>query len=210
MRHTRTGRHTRKFLKEYNRPSFVPVVMVEAGYEFEQNEGDFSKGDPPILRRQEYWTALSGAAGQFYGSKYTWPFPDGWKTHLNTTGTAQLGYLVKLLTARRWFQLVPDQQHKLVTDGYGTFKTSGSVGSSDYVTTAATPDGRLALSYLPDGGTITVDLSRLRSGVRARWYDPTSGKFRAATVPKSKPTRFSAPGDNAAGDRDWVLLLTAA
>ena len=197
-------------LKEYNRPSPAPVVMVEAGYEFEQNEGDFSKGDPPILRRQEYWTALSGAAGQLYGSKYTWPFPDGWKTHLNTTGAAQLGYLVKLFAGRRWFQLVPDQQHKLVTDGYGTFKTSGNVGSSDYVTTAAAPDGTLAVSYLPDGGTITVDLSRLRPGVRARWYDPTNGKFRPAAVPKSQSAHFSAPGENAAGDRDWVLLLTAA
>ena len=29
---------------------------------------------PETLRRQEYWTMLSGATGQFYGNKYIWQF----------------------------------------------------------------------------------------------------------------------------------------
>jgi Putative collagen-binding domain of a collagenase len=72
---------------------------------------------------------------------------------------------------------VPDQAHKLVTAGYGTFAPDRNVGSSTYVTTAATPDGRLAISYLPAGGTIVVDMTRLAGRVRARWFDPANGRY---------------------------------
>ena len=40
--------------------------------------------DLETLRRQEYWTMLSGASGQLYGNKYTWQFLDGWQDHLDT------------------------------------------------------------------------------------------------------------------------------
>jgi hypothetical protein len=199
-----------RVLKEYGR-KLMPVFMVEAGYEFEQNSPSFSKGDPGTLRRQEYWTALSGSTGQFYGSRYTWPFPAGWKDHLNTPGATQIAYLIRLLAGRRWFDLVPDRAHKVVTEGYGQFSTTGNVDSSDYVTTAATRDGRLAISYLPDGGKIRVDMRRLAKRVKARWYDPTNGTYIA--VPGS-PFRnsgrvdFTPPAKNAGGDHDWVLVLS--
>ncbi len=64
-------------LKEYNRSHFLPVVMAEARYEFEGNPPDY--GDPPMIRREAYWSMLSGAAGQFYGNHYTWPFAPDWQ-----------------------------------------------------------------------------------------------------------------------------------
>jgi hypothetical protein len=199
-------------LREYNRKSFLPVFMSEAGYEFEQNSQSISKGTPQILRRQEYWTVLSGATGQFYGNRYIWPFADGWKSHLDTVGSSQMSYLVRLLAGRRWFRLVPDQGHEVVTAGYGTFATSGNVGSSNYVTTAATRDGTLALSYLPAGGTVTVNMRRLAGRVQARWYDPANGKYRLvkhSPFSRSARVELTTPGKNADGDRDWVLVLTA-
>jgi hypothetical protein len=199
-------------LQEYNHKEFLPVFMIEAGYEFEQNSSSISKGDPDILRRQEYWSILSGATGQFYGNRYTWPFADGWKDHLNTRGSVQVGYLTKLLAGRRWFRLVPDQAHKIVTAGYGKLSTTGNVGSSNYVTTAASRDGTLAISYLPTQGRITVDLARFAGRVRGRWYDPSSGKY--SGVPGSpfrnaKSAQFTTPGKNGDGDQDWVLVLSA-
>ena len=83
-------------LKEYNRKNYMPVVMGEAGYEFEQNSGAISPGNPEILRRQEYWSILAGACGQFYGNHYTWQFAEGWKEHLDTPGSVQVGYLAPL------------------------------------------------------------------------------------------------------------------
>ena len=117
-----------RVLREYERIRHTPVYMAEAGYEFEQNNPSISPGDPPILRRQEYWSMLSGAAGQFYGNHYTWQFADGWKDHLDTPGSTQLGYLVRLLTGLSWFRLVPDQAHRIVTNGYGRFSASRQRG----------------------------------------------------------------------------------
>src|SRR5206468_1648694 len=148
-------------LREYNRRPSLPVLLAEAGYEFEQNSAWISKGDPAILRRQEYWSILSGAAGQFYGNHYTWQFADGWKDNLDTTGSKQVGYFAKLFGGLPWYQLVPDQTHQVVTGGYGRFSATGNVGSSNYVTTAVTRDRRVAISYLPNGGTIQLHLSRL-------------------------------------------------
>ena len=200
-----------RVLREFNRKPHVPVYMAEAGYEFEQNSPSISKGDPPILRRQEYWSMLSGAEGQFYGNHYTWQFTDGWKDHLDTTGSVELGYLVRLFSALPWYRLVPDQAHRIVTAGYGKFITTGNVGSSDYVTTAATPDGRLAVCYLPAGGTVTVNATRLAGQVRARWFDPTSGNYTGVPVPvpRAENVQLTAPTANAAGDTDWVLVLSA-
>ena len=198
-------------LQEYNRRPPMPVYLAEAEYEFDKNFPWVSRGVPFILRRQAYWSMLSGAAGQFYGNIYTWPFVDGWKDRLDTPGSAQIGYLVKLLAPMRWFQLVPDQTHKIVTAGYGTFAPRRNVGSTNYVTTASTPDGRLAISYLPAGGTIAVDMARLAKGVQARWYDPTSGTYRPVpgTFASTGKVRWKSPGKNADGDADWVLVLTA-
>ena len=199
-------------LKEYDRANFVPVFLIEAGYEFEQDTPQISYGDPETLRRQEYWSILAGATGQFYGNHYTWSFDDGWQAHLDTPGSKQIGYLAKLFADREWFQLVPDQAHRIVTAGYGTFSSSGDVDSNNYVTTASTPDGTLAISYLPDGGTITVNMRRLAGPAEAQWYDPTNGRYTAVSatpLPNSGTRRFTAPATNAGGDPDWVLVLTA-
>ena len=202
-----------KVLREYERRPPVPVFLLEAGYEFEQNAPSISYGDPQTLRRQEYWTALSGATGQFYGNHYTWQFADGWKRRLDTEGSAQLGYLVNLLARRSWFRLVPDLGHRIVTKGYGTFTPNRSVASSDYVTTASTPDGSLAISYLPRGGTIRVDTRRMAGRVGASWYDPTSGRYiavKGSPFAARRSFNLTAPGHNHDGDRDWVLVLVAA
>jgi hypothetical protein len=193
-------------LKEYNRRDHLPTFMVEASYEFE----NYYKG-PQTLRRQEYWTLLSGATGQLYGSRFTWQFISGWQFLLDTVGVAQLSHVTKLFADRRWWELVPDQKHRLVTAGYGTFATKGEPDANDYVTAAGTPDGRLAIAYLPVLRPVTVNLRQLSGHVRAQWYDPTTGQF--STVPgspfaNSRSRTFAPPGKNHDGDGDWALVLT--
>jgi hypothetical protein len=63
-------------LADYNRSNALPTFLVEANHDFEHNAAD--DGTPQILRRQEYWSLLSGAAGQLFGNRYTWPFITGW------------------------------------------------------------------------------------------------------------------------------------
>ena len=128
--------------------------MIEASY-----EGEHDYVGPSTLRRQEYWTLLSGASGQFYGNKYTWQFLAGWPRQLDTIGSRQLTFVTNLFSRRRWFDLVPDSRHRLVVSGYGTVSGTGDLNDSDYVSAARTADGSLAIAYLPTGQPITVDMA---------------------------------------------------
>ena len=83
--------------------------------------------------------------------------------------------------------------------------------SSDYATAARTPDGKLAIAYLPTVRTITIDASKLAANAVSRWYDPTAGTFTPA-APLSRNgsiETFRPPDKNSAGDGDWLLVLTA-
>jgi len=192
-------------LTDYNRANFLPTFMVEANYEFEHDWIGNS-----TLRRQEYWSLLSGACGQLYGNHYTWQFLSGWQTNLDTSGSTQVGYVKALFGSQRWYDLVPDQHHTLVTAGYGTFTSTGSVNDSDYATAAQTADGTLGMVYLPTLQTITVDLSQLSGPVTAQWYDPSSGVYAAipgSPFANSGTQDFTPTGNNADGDGDWMLVL---
>ena len=80
------------------------------------------------------------------------------------------------------------------------------------MTTAATPDRKLAISYLPAGGAVVVDLRRFAGSVRARWYDPTNGTYtpsKGSPFRNTRKLRLATPGKNSQGSADWVLVLTA-
>jgi hypothetical protein len=128
-------------LRDYNRSPSIPVFMEESDYEFENG------ADNQRLRREAYWTFFSGATGELYGNHYIWPFSSGWQGELDTPGAFQLGYAKDLMVSRPWYNLVPDQQHTILTSGYGTFSSSGdahsSISSNDYAGVASTPDGLL-------------------------------------------------------------------
>ena len=191
-------------LIEYNRANFKPVFMVEANYEFEHNPGT-DGGSTQNLRRQEYWTMLSGATGQVYGSSHTWRFERGWEAKLDTPGVRQLSYMKYLFSRLRWYDLIPDQAHVVVTSGYhgvagfigwlATFfgQSSGweargfhyfkrltglgSISTNTYASAASTSDGSLVVAYLPTIRPVAVDMSKLAGPARARWYDPANGKY---------------------------------
>jgi len=199
-------------LKGYNTPNFDPVFMVEGVYEFESNAQSHT-ATPLTLRRQEYWTNLSGATGQLYGNHYTWTFASGWQNKLDTPGAIQMANVKALFEPRAWYNLVPDQNHSTVTAGYGTFTSSGEVDSSDYATAGRTPDGSLVLAYMPTLRTFTVDMSRLSGTVTARWYDPANGAYTAvpgSPFSNSGSRPFTPPGNNSEGSPDWVLVLEAS
>jgi len=194
---------------DYNRPNFIPTFLVETNYEFVDLTGQ-ELGTPQVLRLQEYRVQLSGAAGQLYGNGYTYAFDPQWRSFLDTPGAFQFGYLINLFAPRRWYDLVPDQTHTLVIAGYGTFTDQGTNLASDYLTAAITPDGALAMAYMPSLRTITVDMSRMSSPANARWYDPAAGLFvsiAGSPFPNFGTLDFAPPGPNSAGDGDWVLVL---
>jgi hypothetical protein len=106
----------------------------------------------------------------------------------------------------RWWRLVPDVRHEFVTAGFGTWK------QADYVTAALTDDGSVGVAYLPSAARITVNLAKLSGRVTAFWFDPTSGQSRpvqGSPFDGDGTRDFTPPGNNAAGESDFVLVLKA-
>lgn len=194
--------------RDYNRTPVMPFVLIESTYEGEH-------GSPPQqVRRQAYWSVLSGSAGQVMGNRPIYFFEDGWQAAMDKAASRDMSRLSTLLSVRAWHKLVPDQTQSLVTAGYGTYSgtTDPKVGY-DYVTAAGASDGSFAVAYLPRGNEVTIDLRQLggKSGkVKASWFDPVSGEYTlisGSPFPNSRPQKFSPPTRNAGGDQDFVLVL---
>lgn len=204
-----------QMLHSYNEKPVMPAYLVEAHYDLENVGEPPDFGTPYVLRREEYWTMLSGGTGQFYGNKYTWSFADDWKSKIDTPGVEQLGIWERFFVSLPWEKLVPDQNHSVVTSGLGTWgnlKTT-RVSQSDYCTAAKTSDGSVVVVYMPTARTITVDMARLRGPAKARWFDPSNGSYKdisSSHLANKGSKQFTPPGKNHDGDGDWVLLLETA
>ncbi len=216
-----------QMLHSYNQSPVMPAYLVEAHYDLEDVGNPPDYGTPEVLRREEYWAMLSGGTGQFYGNRYTWSLTHGWESYIDTLGVSQLTIWKDFFSSIPWQDLVPDQQHKVITAGFGTFGDSevqfkGSdltakmmtrVSQSDFSAAAITGDSSMIVVYMPSARTITLNMASLKSPSKARWFDPTNGVFSAISgwpFPNTGTRQFTPPGMNNAGDGDWVLLLDAS
>jgi hypothetical protein len=190
-----------KVLEDYNRTPPVPFFLFETHY-----ERDFGNAAPIQVRRQAYVAILCGSPGHHYGNNPIWHMngkPDdistSWKEHLNDEARADLTHIRALFESRDWTSLVPDQAHKVVTDGYGS--------GDDYVAAARTGDGATVIAYFPSQKKITVDISAI-SGTEANafWYNPRDGSSQQlGSYPTTGSRQFTPPTDD-----DWILLLDNA
>jgi hypothetical protein len=203
-----------EMLHSYNQKPVMPTYLVEGHYDLEKVGDPTDYGTPLVLRRQGYWTMLSGGTGQLYGNAYTWPFIDGWQSHIDTVGVTQLEIWKNFFSSLPWQDLIPDQDHTTVVAGFGTFgDTHVRVSKSDYCTAARTPDGSLVIAYMPTARTITVNMASLGAPTNAKWFDPTNGAYSEISggpFPYNGTHQFTPPLRNNDGDGDWVLVLTAS
>ncbi len=203
-----------QMLHSYDQKPVAPAYLLEAHYELEKVGEPTDYGTPNVLRREEYWTMLSGGAGQIYGNAYTWSFKDGWQSNIDTPGVEQIGYWKSFFLSIPWQDLVPDQNYSVLTAGFGTFgNVDTRVSESDYSTAAKTPDGSTVVVYMPTTRTITVNMASLRGPSKARWFDPSNGSYQDTTggpFANHDTRQFTPPGKNHDGDGDWVLLLEAS
>lgn len=215
-------------LRAYNRPNPKPTFRHEAHYEGTgvPHYASAENESPQMMRAQAYWALLSGATGHFFGNHSIWSFgfpahvgryvpPDNnWRAGMDRRGSREMVHVKALFQGRAWHNLVPDQDHTVVTGGYGTFGVDDNTAGGDYVTAARTGDGSLVMAYMPSTGTesrtITVNMTSLSGAANARWYNPTSGKFSGiagSPLANSGSREFTTPGDNGTGANDWVLVL---
>jgi len=193
---------------EYVRSPTLPFILIESQYE---NGPGITT---PRLRAQAYQALLTGAAGEMFGNSPIWYFdgtndyprvPRGWKNALSSAGSRSMAHLHALFAQLPWQTLEPDVDDRFLVRGQG-------VGQLRAVA-AMTRDRSMAVVYLPNSRTVTLDLSKLRGrAVRARWYDPSAGKTIEIVGPPLRANglkRFRPASANAEGTGDWVLLLQA-
>jgi len=187
----------------------IPVVMGD-GY-----SEDFPTNSPSAwsargMRRQAGWSYASGAAGETYVWAKMW-FADQDYSALSASPTmGQIKHIRDAVESIDWWTLEPSST--FITSGRGTDPTSGTNGDggvgpleTDYATASVSADGKVALLYLPTSRAFGIDTSQLAAGATCQRIDPTNGASTTVAVTSSMP----APGNNAAGDSDWLYAFTA-
>ncbi|MGH9957792.1 MAG: glycoside hydrolase family 140 protein [Pyrinomonadaceae bacterium] len=191
-------------LRQFNRRGAKPFFLLETYYENEHSS------TPLSLRRQAYWTVLSGGVvGHVFGNCPIWHFnaPSGssfcagatWQSQLSSAGATTLAYLGWLFASRAFCELVPDQGHSVLTAGFQS--------GTNYASAARASDGSSVIAYIPTRRTVTIALSQIAgTSARAWWFNPrTAVATLINTYPTSGTTTFTPPDAN-----DWVLVLDNA
>jgi hypothetical protein len=115
-----------------------------------------------------------------------------------------MSHLKTFFDAIAWWTLDPEQGKLLVAP---------DPPLPGYVIGSRSAKGNLAVIYLSDRSSVTLDRSALAPTTQhARWFDPSSGQFSEALAKsdsKANTIAFESPqAQNSAGFSDWLLLLT--
>jgi len=190
---------------EYRKYPVKPFVLGESQYEGEDTLSCKPFTPTEIVRRQAYWSVLSGSCGHAYGS-WCHMVNKNWRKVENDRGASQMGLVRKFFEALPWYNLVPDMDRKLIIKGGGTY------GKTDFATAAFLPDHSKLVVYLPSSGkekrNLIIDVSAIKGNIEARWYNPVSGIYTPSEFKHDrKILRITSPGDNGEGSNDWLLLI---
>ena len=194
--------------EDYGKKPPKPAVNGEPGYEG-MGRPDLEKETitPWIARAQAYWCVFSGAFGHTYGSNGLWQFSrpprePSWTDAMAREGGAHMQHVRALMESVAFPNMAPDQE--LITSANGTAR------EKTYIAALRDEAGAFAFVYLPQGGTVSVDLAKLKpdASFKVRWFDPRTGAYKEGhDRDGGAPADFEAPssGEN----QDWVLTLKA-
>jgi len=193
-----------------------PSFLLEAIYDEEGPDGsDENSNATQPVRRANWWGWLKSIGGHVLGNGYVWKFlpsgtppgTDNYASHLNTASTQQMTLMAAFIKSIEWWRLVPSET--VVTSGGGNIT---DVPAADYVPAAYTSLGDLLVAYMPTGwgGSTGIDMTVMRGTATAQWFDPSDGTYHSiGSIANTGSHTFTSPGNNAAGQADWVLRLDA-
>jgi hypothetical protein len=204
-----------KILADYRRAPAKPVLDGEPGYEdhpagFKKENGYLTDAD---VRKSAYWAAFSGAAGHTYGCHDVWQFYDGkrkpvtfartpWPEALKLPGSAQVGIMKTLMMEEGYADYAPEP----------TLVASPNDGKGGgYRAALLKKGGAGALVYLPHGGGVTLDGTKL-SGKKllVSWFDPRTGaRTRGTYQDKADRVVLESPAKDEKKGGDWVAVVSA-
>lgn len=191
-----------------------PTLDSEPNYE-DHPVNPWPKWDPKNgyfddydVRKQTYRSVFAGACGVTYGHHSIWQFWSEreekinhadryWTEALDRPGAFQVGYLRQLIEARPFADRIPDQS--IIANGQGE--------KGQHIRAFRDGAGSYLMAYIPEGKTITVNVSSLQAGaLRGWWFNPATAATidmgdldRTKTFELTTPTR--GPGN------DWVLVI---
>ena len=212
-----------------------PIFDAEPMYEDAVDYGWYSchgpltrRANASIVRFKGYEAVFAGAFGHTYGHnnvKNFWtvgvddnvhpPFYRGihWTTAIDSDGANQMRYLRQLMECHSQ-KRIPDQS--LVTSSTGWYGLSHIRATRESSDGNVTTPGSYALVYLPQVGSVTVNMAKLSGATKARWFNPENGTYTAAspcgtTSCSNSGTRTftSPPARQSPPDyvNDWILVL---
>jgi hypothetical protein len=177
---------------EYQKISVKAFILGQSQYE------DESIGSEQIVRRQAYWTILSGATGHCYGSSVA-EFKEHWQRNMNLNGALSMSRFYKIFRGLPWELLRPETSGELITEGQGIYQ------NDDYSPVAILPNYRLAVMYLPVGHPVKVNMAKMKgSNLRVLWINPKTNQRWAGGYFKPRAIRELIPPTLS---DDWVLLI---
>ena len=190
---------------EYFKKPIKPFVLGESQYEGEDSVSIKPHTPGEVVRRQAYWSVLSGSCGHAYGS-WCWGVTREWRKVEKDVGAWQMGHVRKFFEPIPWYRLVPDTENYLIVDGAGTYS------KTDYATAAYLPDFSLVVIYIPPTGVgsrnLTINTSDIKGKIQAQWFSPVTGIYTPATyIKKGKVLKITTPGNHSKGGNDWILLI---
>jgi hypothetical protein len=193
----------------YTEVASVPVGDAEPPYDGSPHYGG-NVGQQ--LRERSYATFLEGGSLINYGHEDWWRFGLtglyseglGWQQVQQHSHTIQQSYAWRLLTRyvakRTW---VPERRLFLTT-GTGRGDAKAAAGRSPTA----------AIAYFASSRNVVVNTTLIAGTgrVRLRWYDPTTGLFRAVSASEAqrKNRSVSYPSRHSDGSNDWVLVVDRA
>jgi hypothetical protein len=167
-------------------------VLGESQYE------DENVGNEQMVRRQAYWTLLSGGSGHCYGSS-VWSFGGNWREKLSLPGAQSISLFYKIFSALPWYLFRPDTSNDILVEGRGAY------GSDDYGVVSVLPNNRMAAIYLPTSRTVKVNVGKINgSSIRALWINPRTNKRWIGGYFKPQGIRELTPPNL---NEDWLLLV---
>jgi hypothetical protein len=193
-------------LELYRRPPTKPVVNLESRYDNAFNERQL----PRLPRSCGYWSLLSGCAGYTYGTAglFNWGLTNthndpqaslwDWRTAMNRPSSTEMKHMAGFFRRMEWWRLEP--HHDLILN-----QTNDATKRMVLAKSAA---GDLAVAYLPDNPSITIDMSGFPNAMRCGWYNPKSGGSRRgeSSINNTGQKTFERP----AGWEDALLMLRQA
>lgn len=196
----------------YDEASPLPVLWGDGHYD------QATTTDRRFMRNLTWWAIVSGSRGTNYGAEGIWNWDSGSLAAVTTPDTFSGTDLPTIWSyvagLNNWHLLIPDTDNSFITAGRGTKAASLASGGggtevtnantlSDYVGGSVTPDGTLALVYIPTGATITIDDTELVSGYTVTRVDPVT----CAETILTPSTTYGSFGNNSTGNQDWVLVF---